>query len=597
MKILRKSYMKIFLASAVTMLLSLLLSAYVSPEAGAALPYNQHDLITIQNFLAQSNGERTNAEIKGWDIDDPKTWDESIRFDWLDDDDVGDFGDIIHWVALDGELHLKMIRLSGDYNKEPFGALRLSDCIALEEISFGNTYITELYLEDLPALRNVVCYYNQIEKIELSNLPELNSIYCDRNKLTELSLPLMPKLTVLSCPDNELKTLDLSGLPNLQKLDCSSRNESPGYSINPKNQIEVLDLTKVPDLCELNCSNNRFTKLDISGTPALESLICAGNQLTELDLSFVPDLTTIDCSDNQLTALNIMNNPKLSSIGCSHNQLTELDLLSVPELQLLICDYNHLTKLDLSKVPALVGLLCSNNLLTRLELTDVPKVFVLDCSNNPFLNNEEHTSYLGGYPDGTFRPDEFITRAQAVTLFYRISKSRSDADPLCFGDIVPNAWYYQEASYFKQYFGFSSDRKNFDPDKPITRAEFAHIAASYVGFYTAVYVEDLWWLDDQALIEKYWEARIESCIASVSEQGWMTGFPDGTFRPEEPLTRAQAVKVINMMLDRKINPENLPADVPRYSDLSPSHWAYADIMEASIAHDYERDEDGSEIWK
>jgi hypothetical protein len=85
-------------------------------------------------------------------------------------------------------------------------------------------------------------------------------------------------------------------------------------------------------------------------------------------------------------------------------------------------------------------------------------------------------------------------------------------------------------------------------------------------------------------------------IIAVENKGWITGYQDGTFEPGKHLIRAEAVTLINRMLDRGIDPEYLPDWVVEYSDLTPSHWAYADIMEASVGHLYKRNEDNMEIW-
>ncbi len=89
----------------------------------------------------------------------------------------------------------------------------------------------------------------------------------------------------------------------------------------------------------------------------------------------------------------------------------------------------------------------------------------------------------------------------------------------------------------------------------------------------------------------------EGYINSAYVKGWVTGFADGTFRPDESITRAQTVTIIDNVLDRKIQKENIPEELyGTYSDLTEDHWAFEAIMEASIEHDYERQSDGTELW-
>ncbi|MDR1156989.1 MAG: S-layer homology domain-containing protein, partial [Oscillospiraceae bacterium] len=90
-----------------------------------------------------------------------------------------------------------------------------------------------------------------------------------------------------------------------------------------------------------------------------------------------------------------------------------------------------------------------------------------------------------------------------------------------------------------------------------------------------------------------------SYINSAATRGWVQGFPDGTFRPDERTSRAQVVTVINRMLQRILHTEDIPEDIATFTDLPRAHWAYADIVEASTDHDRYNvavRPDGSEIW-
>ena len=86
-------------------------------------------------------------------------------------------------------------------------------------------------------------------------------------------------------------------------------------------------------------------------------------------------------------------------------------------------------------------------------------------------------------------------------------------------------------------------------------------------------------------------------IISAHLKGWISGYPDGEFKPQNGISRAEVVKIVNCMLGRGIRLDDLPINLPGYTDLSQSHWAYCEIMEATVSHQFERQEDGWEIWK
>ena len=124
----------------------------------------------------------------------------------------------------------------------------------------------------------------------------------------------------------------------------------------------------------------------------------------------------------------------------------------------------------------------------------------------------------------------------------------------------------------------------------MTRAEFATLAAHFDN----IVLTDTNSFSDVS--NSHWAVKY---INSAAAKGWITGYPDGTFRPEALITRAEVVTLVNRMLDRKADSAYLAANassLPRsYWDLTPAHWAYLNIMEASMGHDYTKDSDG-EHW-
>ncbi len=205
---------------------------------------------------------------------------------------------------------------------------------------------------------------------------------------------------------------------------------------------------------------------------------------------------------------------------------------------------------------------------------------------------EDHIQYLFGFHDGTVRPDADISRAQVAAVFFRLIKDtrKSEARISAFTDLTDkSAWFYQAVAYLEYYDILSGyPDGTFRPEDPITRAEFAKLAASFTSPVTSATVT----FPD---VETTHWARpdIATCVAKQ----WVVGFDDGTFRPQNNISRAQVVTLMNRMLNRKLKPEDIPDSAPRYPDLPQAHWAYADIIEASATHDFQRKPDGFETWK
>jgi hypothetical protein len=203
------------------------------------------------------------------------------------------------------------------------------------------------------------------------------------------------------------------------------------------------------------------------------------------------------------------------------------------------------------------------------------------------LNTEEHVAYMSGYNTGLFLPNKSVTRAEAVTMFYKLLLT-TDWEKKSFPDVPADQW-YAEAVETMAGLGVVSGYENgtFGPNKKITRAEFVTIAMAFStlenGKSTFSDVPD-----------SFWAAPY---IYSASQQGWVSGYEDGTFGPNKNITRAEAVSIINKMLGRTADPNVKElTDVKNYYDLFPTHWAYAAIVEASTPHTYhmEGGEEGQE---
>lgn len=194
----------------------------------------------------------------------------------------------------------------------------------------------------------------------------------------------------------------------------------------------------------------------------------------------------------------------------------------------------------------------------------------------------EHIVYLIGYPDKTVRADNSITRAEATTIFYRLlsdtARNVYETKRIAYTDAIAT-WCLPAVGTLSNMgilHGYADG--TFRPDTPITRAEFATMAARFdhltQGKHTFTDVPVLHWA--------------YASIASASAKGWVGGYPDGTFRPESAITRAETAKIVNSVLSRSAD-QNFIAQsnkITVYTDLRTSHWAYYEMIEASNAHKY-----------
>jgi hypothetical protein len=211
----------------------------------------------------------------------------------------------------------------------------------------------------------------------------------------------------------------------------------------------------------------------------------------------------------------------------------------------------------------------------------------------------KHIRYIFGYPDGRVGPEASLTRAEMCVILFRLLTAEDKNDELDarFPDVKEGAWYYQAVTYLA-HIGIVSGYPDgeFKPDRHITRAEFAAIAAKLGELINVAGNDGNGGGNGKAFypdIEGHWA---QTLILGASGKGWLNGYPDGTFRPQSNLTRAEAVTIVNRMFARRVDKEDLPGWTPAYSDLPPAHWAYADIMEASVGHTFERADDGRELW-
>ena len=214
----------------------------------------------------------------------------------------------------------------------------------------------------------------------------------------------------------------------------------------------------------------------------------------------------------------------------------------------------------------------------------------------PQLNRDDHVAYIMGYPDGTVQPEGEITRAEACTIFFRLlTESSRDyyfARTNDYSDVNRGDWFNNAISTLSNagiVTGYNDG--TFRPNQPITRGEMAKIIANFANLNkgTKSFTD----------LSGHWS---KTYVELAAGNGWIAGYPDGSFRPDQKITRAETVTMINRVLER------VPAKELRllsrsimltFPDNKPGDWYYIAIQEASNSHEYQRsvyETTGDEMW-
>ena len=208
------------------------------------------------------------------------------------------------------------------------------------------------------------------------------------------------------------------------------------------------------------------------------------------------------------------------------------------------------------------------------------------------LNDEDHFAYVQGYSDGNVHPYGLISRAETTTIFFRLLTDEVRDDNLLTSNTytdVTNDYWANTAISTMTGLGIVQGRSatTFDPKAPITRAQFAAICAR---FDTGVSSGSRTFSD----ISGHWA---EKYIERAAELGWIQGFADGTFRPDTYITRAQAMTMINRVLNRTPeDEEDLLEGMKVWPDCNPGDWFYLAVQEATNSHDFEHKAGNYETW-
>ena len=223
------------------------------------------------------------------------------------------------------------------------------------------------------------------------------------------------------------------------------------------------------------------------------------------------------------------------------------------------------------------------NKITNIKMTGNKTVYAgwKATSVPDMLNGEDHFAYIVGYPDKTVHPQNGITRAEVATIFFRLLtdevRDANSTQTNTYSDVSRGNWYNHAVSTLSKMGIVKGDSHGkFNPNAPITRAEFAAIAARFdknANTSTASFSD----------IANHW-AKDE--ISASANNGWINGYTDGTFRPNAPITRAEAMALINRVLQRlPESKDDLLDGMIQWSDnADTSKWYYLAVQEATNSH-------------
>lgn len=221
--------------------------------------------------------------------------------------------------------------------------------------------------------------------------------------------------------------------------------------------------------------------------------------------------------------------------------------------------------------------------------SDLEKIDEPELPYTPFIT-DDHFVFINGYPDNSVRPESEMTRAEAAQMIFNLLADKSPGEEsIDFSDVIEGNWFYRAINVLASRGIINGDPGGeFLPNDSITRAEFTALFSRFFDYLDA----EIGFTD---IDSGHWAYED---IANAVARGWITGYEDSTFQPDEFITRAEVITIANRALSRVGDTEFIDTaeGVRTFTDLTSSHWAYYEIMEAANAHDFDIDDEGEEIW-
>ena len=597
--------------------------------------------------------------------------------------------------SLDLSANLKLIYLYCSGNA--LSNLDVSKNTALRRLYCYENEISTLDLSANTELWDLNCSNNTISNLDLSANTALTELYCYDNEISNLDLSANTALETLQCYDNEISNLDLSANTALMELYCYV------------NEISNLDVSKNTALMDLNCSGNALSNLDLSSNTALTYLKCSDNEISKLDLSNNTKLWELDCSNNSLAELDLSNNPNLDryytiannqtinrdakqvdnawswnivegfesdrseidtvlyegyehtgssgkytgegkpdkyvynydthfkeevdgfgelstrpdSMSANNSEdklLMDVNVILTPKREPGITYYYDVTydantKDFKGKVPEDSNKYKKDDKVTVLSNGDLARegyifkgwntkadgtgesysakdtfnitedtTLYAQWKKEDILDKQNHNAYIIGYPDGTVQPDGNITRAEASAIYFRLLTDEAREElwrtKNNYTDVTKEAWYNNEVSTLSNAGVIKGyPEGDFKPDGAITRAEFASMTSRFLSDSVKATNGKL-----NDIADHWAEKDINKLVAA----GIIEGYEDGSFKPDKSITRAEAAKIVNGILERTPHKDGLLKDMKVWKDNNEKAWYYIDIQEATNTHEYER---------
>ena len=255
--------------------------------------------------------------------------------------------------------------------------------------------------------------------------------------------------------------------------------------------------------------------------------------------------------------------------------------------------YKEGTEVPLSKIPTRAGFsflgwyadAALTQLVTKVTMDSDKTVYAgWKEDETPVLEKGDHSAYIIGYKDGYVRPNRNISRAEVATIFFRLltddAREKYWSSTNNYSDVKDTDWCNNAISTLSNMGILKGDKDGrFRPNDPVTRAEFAAIAARFSDGAADDYA------DFSDVPNDYWASKE---IAKAAKLGWIKGYTDGTFRPTNNITRAEVMTLVNRVLERGVDEKGLTEDAIQWADNKPDDWYYYDVQEATNSHEYAR---------
>ena len=336
-----------------------------------------------------------------------------------------------------------------------------------------------------------------------------------------------------------------------------------------------------------------------------------GSESFTLTITLAPNMTYVKDSFTGLTDASVSGNT-ITITGIKKQQLedgftakfsaTALDTIKAGDTFVTNAVLEGTITVEGNKVPVTLVANATVEVTPKpedpIEPTDPPYIPPVDPDEpadpddtgvSDLLNTEDHIQYLFGYPDGTFGPENNMTRAEVAQMFYNLLLDQDVEITKTFDDVPANAWYTKAVNTLASLDIISGVGDNkFEPERSITRAEFTAMAMKFaVGGEEGENI-----FSDVDENDWFYDAVVNSI-----QYGWIHGYGDGTFRPNNPITRAEVTAIVNNMLGRAADEDFVDEhadELTPFSDIE-KHWAYYHIVEATNDHDYTKPSSG-ENW-